>query len=83
VPTIADLLPGADWAEREIRDYYGVEFAGREATPTLMLRPGDPAGLFTATRALGRDTDPARTARAATDSTDSTGSTDSTEEESR
>jgi Ni,Fe-hydrogenase III component G len=65
--TIADLLPGADWAEREIRDYYDLTFAGRASTPALMLRAADPAGLFTRTGDLGRDTDPARTARAASD----------------
>lgn len=66
VPTIADIVPGADWAEREIRDYYDVRFTGRAETPTLMLRESDPAGLFARTGDLGRDTDPARTARAAT-----------------
>jgi Ni,Fe-hydrogenase III component G len=62
-PTIADLIPGADWAEREIRDYYDLDFTGRNATPTLMLHPGDPAGLFSRTSELGRDADPASTAR--------------------
>ncbi|HET9654157.1 MAG TPA: NADH-quinone oxidoreductase subunit C [Kineosporiaceae bacterium] len=63
--TIADLLPAADWAEREIRDYYGLEFTGRTRTPTLMLREGDPAGLFSRTADVGRETDPAATARRA------------------
>jgi Ni,Fe-hydrogenase III component G len=68
VPTIADLIPGADWAEREIRDYYGLEFHGRVETPTLMLREGDPAGLFTRTAEVARDIDPATTARRAAES---------------
>jgi hypothetical protein len=63
VPTIAHIIPGADWAEREIRDYYGLDFVGRAQTPTLMLREGDPVGLFSRTGELGRDTDPATTAR--------------------
>ncbi len=65
LPTISDILPGADWAEREMRDYYGVDFSGRAQTPTLMLREGDPPGLFSRTSTVGTDTDPARAARAA------------------
>jgi hypothetical protein len=68
VPTIADIIPGADWAEREIRDYYGLDFPGRTRTPTLMLREGDPPGLFTRTAGTGRDADPATTARRAAES---------------
>jgi NADH-quinone oxidoreductase subunit C len=45
-PSIADLYPGADWGEREGREYYGVEFDGREATPPLMLRDGDAPGVL-------------------------------------
>jgi hypothetical protein len=45
-PTVTDLYPGADWAEREAREYYRVEFEGREATPPLMLREGDATGLL-------------------------------------
>jgi hypothetical protein len=64
IPTIADLLPAADWAEREIRDYYGTTFDGRVATPPLMLRDGDIPGLFSRTSDLGTETDPAETSRA-------------------
>lgn len=71
IPTIADLIPGSDWAEREIREYYGVEFSGRSSTPPLMLREGDPVGLFTRTSDVARDTDPATTARAASESAES------------
>ena len=46
VPSIIDSYPGADWAERETRDYYAVEFEGRTETPTLMLRDSDKLGVF-------------------------------------
>jgi hypothetical protein len=47
-PSLLDLWPGADWAEREARDYYAVEFSGRASTPPLMLRDGDAPGVFLA-----------------------------------
>lgn len=59
--SIADIWPAADWIERETRDYYAVEFAGRECTPPLMLRDGDEAGLFLRTESAGRGADPAYT----------------------
>jgi Ni,Fe-hydrogenase III component G len=46
VPSIMDIYPGADWAERESRDYYAVTFEGRAETPTLMLREGDKPGIL-------------------------------------
>jgi NADH:ubiquinone oxidoreductase subunit C len=46
VPSIVEIYPGADWAERETRDYYAVTFEGRKETPTLMLRNGDKPGAF-------------------------------------
>jgi len=46
MPTIADIYPGADWAERETRDYFAVEFEGRASTPPLMLRETDPPGIL-------------------------------------
>jgi len=61
--SIADIWPAADWAEREARDYYALEFAGREELPALMLRPEDEPGLFSRTRELGHDADPADAAR--------------------
>ncbi|HTX70171.1 MAG TPA: NADH-quinone oxidoreductase subunit C [Thermoleophilia bacterium] len=57
--SIADLLPAAEWVEREMHDYYALEFFGRDETPALMLRPGDEPGLFSRTQELGRDGDPA------------------------
>jgi Ni,Fe-hydrogenase III component G len=46
VPSLVDLWPGADWAEREARDYYAVRFSGRASTPTLMLREGEEPGVL-------------------------------------
>ena len=46
LPSIVDIYCGADWAEREARDYYGVTFEGRVSTPPLMLREGDPPGVL-------------------------------------
>ncbi len=45
-PSIVDICPGADWAEREARDYYAVTFEGRELTPPLMLRETDNPGIL-------------------------------------
>lgn len=45
-PSVVDLYPGADWAEREARDYYAVTFAGRAETAPLMLREGDAPGVL-------------------------------------
>jgi hypothetical protein len=59
IHTIADLLPAAEWVEREMHDYYALEFVGRKETPALMLRPDDEPGLFSRTQDLGRDVDPA------------------------
>jgi hypothetical protein len=46
VPSIVDIYPGADWAERESRDYFAVTFAERADTPPLMLREGDTPGIL-------------------------------------
>ena len=45
-PSIVDLYPGADWAEREAHDYYAVSFANRFSTPPLVLREGDTPGIL-------------------------------------
>lgn len=37
--SIADLVSGAGWHEREVRDFFGVEFAGGDNRP-LLLRDG-------------------------------------------
>lgn len=44
VPSIYDLCPAADWIEREVHEYFAVEFEGREYEP-LLLREGDPVGV--------------------------------------
>jgi NADH-quinone oxidoreductase subunit C len=46
MPSIASTCPGADWIEREVRDYFAVTFTGREETTPIVLRAGDPPGLF-------------------------------------
>lgn len=46
LPTIADIYCGADWAEREAREYYAVTFEGRASTLPLMLPEGDPPGIL-------------------------------------
>ena len=46
LPSIVDIYCGADWAEREARDYYGVTFEGRASTPPLMLREADQPGVL-------------------------------------
>ena len=45
-PSIVDIYVGADWAERETRDYYAVPFEGRLSTPPLMLREEDAPGMM-------------------------------------
>jgi NADH:ubiquinone oxidoreductase subunit C len=45
LPSIAGICPAADWIEREIHDYFAVNFAGREL-PTLVLNGQDPPGIF-------------------------------------
>jgi hypothetical protein len=46
VPSIVDIYPGADWAEREARDYFAINLAERAETPPLMLRAGDTPGIM-------------------------------------
>jgi len=45
LPSIASICPAADWIEREIHDYFSVNFSGREL-PTLVLNGQDPPGIF-------------------------------------
>jgi Ni,Fe-hydrogenase III component G len=46
VNTITDIFPGADWVEREIHDYWLVEFPDRVDTKRLVTREGTPQGMF-------------------------------------
>ncbi len=46
ITSICEVFPGADWAEREIHDYFAITFSGRNDHIPLMLRAKDPAGVF-------------------------------------
>jgi Ni,Fe-hydrogenase III component G len=46
VASIVAICPAADWIEREIHDYFAVDFLGRQDLRPLVLRPDDPPGLF-------------------------------------
>jgi hypothetical protein len=46
ISTITDIFPGADWVEREIHDYWLVEFPDRADTKRLVTREGTPQGMF-------------------------------------
>lgn len=37
VPTVCDIFPGAQWHEREVHDFFGVEFAGNADLRPLLL----------------------------------------------
>ena len=41
VPTICDVYDGANWHEREVRDFYGVVFAGHPNLEPLILAEED------------------------------------------
>ena len=43
VPTIVDLVPAADWDERESHDLHGLDFDGHEPLRALVAHPQDPA----------------------------------------
>ena len=45
ITSITSICPAADWIEREIHDYFAINFAGREL-PTLVLSEQDPPGIF-------------------------------------
>jgi NADH:ubiquinone oxidoreductase subunit C len=45
LPSIAHICLAADWIEREIHDYFAVNFAGRELPP-LVMSGQDPPGIF-------------------------------------
>jgi hypothetical protein len=46
IPSITDFYCGADWAEREARDYFDVSFSFRESTDPLVLRAEDAPGVL-------------------------------------
>jgi len=43
-PTIVDLVPAADWDEREAHDLHGLRFDGHEPLRPLVAHPADTAG---------------------------------------
>ncbi len=45
IPSITTTHPASDWMEREIHDYFAVQFTGRELAP-LYLSPEDSSGIF-------------------------------------
>ena len=46
MPSIATILPAANWIEREIRDLYAVQFAGHPDPRRLVRPPEMPEGFF-------------------------------------
>lgn len=50
IASISRLCPAADWVEREVHDYFAVDFLGRHDTPPLMLRSSDRPGVFSPDR---------------------------------
>jgi hypothetical protein len=48
IASLSMLCPAADWVEREVHDYFAVDFLGRKEIPPLMLRPDDRPGVFSA-----------------------------------
>lgn len=44
--SITDICPAADWVEREMHEYFAVEFPGRVDTAPLMIRAGQPLGIL-------------------------------------
>jgi len=46
VPSIVDLIPGAAWYEREVRDLLGVEPAGNPDPGRLVLTEDWPRGIY-------------------------------------
>jgi Ni,Fe-hydrogenase III large subunit/Ni,Fe-hydrogenase III component G len=45
VDSISDIIPGANWAEREIKDMFGIEPVGHPYPKRLVLPDGWPDGL--------------------------------------
>lgn len=46
LPSVAPIIPGATWAEAEIRDLFGIEFTGHPDTRRLVLPDGFPEDLY-------------------------------------
>ncbi|MCK5600033.1 NADH-quinone oxidoreductase subunit C [bacterium] len=46
IPSIADIIKGATWIEREMRELLGIEFTGAADTSRLLLDPTWPEGVY-------------------------------------
>lgn len=46
IPSIAAIMPAANWIEREIHDLYGVEFLGHPHLERFIRPPELPVGFF-------------------------------------
>ncbi len=57
VPSIADIVPAADWCEMEARDLLGIEFSGRKPY-RLVLPPYWPKNLYPLRKDVAYDTKP-------------------------
>ena len=53
VPTIFDLVPAADWDEREAHDLHGLRFDGHDPLRALVAHPQDPADWMTPVQGVG------------------------------
>jgi len=58
IPSIADIIPGAGWAEREIRDLLGIEPIGHPYPRRLVLPDGWPEGLHPLRKEVPWNVDP-------------------------
>ena len=47
MPTIVDLVPAADWDEREAHDLHGISFDGHEPLRALVAHPDNAAAWMT------------------------------------
>ncbi|WP_320169302.1 NADH-quinone oxidoreductase subunit C [Maridesulfovibrio sp.] len=46
IPSISSVFQGADWHERECRDFHGLEFSGHPNLLPLLLDPEIPCGVL-------------------------------------
>jgi hypothetical protein len=46
ISSISEICPAADWIEREIHDYFAINFTGRKKLDRLLLSPHDKPGMF-------------------------------------
>lgn len=46
LPSIADIIPAAEWHERETRDFFAIEFEGNPNPTPLLLDEDTPPGVL-------------------------------------